>query len=360
MRPKTSLLAALGLAACAWGELRAGNVTHCPQGARPARTVNPIQPWACILSDERYQDGIDCPAGSRSITTSNAQDPFKCAVDGLTLTPPRGICPPGEQPIPSTDPGRAFDCERVGKGFSSGPRCPRGTRPLPTPGALQAFKCVAGEGTRDASPMLQPRFDQPKIKTGGDAAKPPPRKKTAPRGECPEGTTKILTENPFEPVQCLSSDSTKRLKRLRYRSFKVQGQLSFQYPDGWHLTDAWKDEQPSIYIMLDTERDGKPVSLSINRHMRKDADFADLETRIWREQDWHGFKRVGKTEVSGRSATLLSVKGESDLVFVPIVNGYLAIAFSSPTDLYEVYSPAFRRLLDTLNLVENDEPVTTP
>ena len=66
MRGKAPLLIALCITGGAWEPLYAAHVTHCPQGSTPARTVNPDIPWACVLTDDRYQDGIDCPAGSRS------------------------------------------------------------------------------------------------------------------------------------------------------------------------------------------------------------------------------------------------------------------------------------------------------
>lgn len=344
-----ALLVILPSAAAARG------VSRCPRESRPVRTVDPLHPWACVLADERYRDGIECPTGTHSITTSDQYDPFKCALTGLVLLPPRGICPPGHQPIPTADPDKEYDCEKVGKGFKGGPRCPRGTRPLPTPGALRPFRCVPGSSARESEPSATPNFRKRKKRSRGKKGTRKKGKSVPKDGKCPKGMRKLYTENPFEPVQCVRK-APKRPKRLRYKKYRVGGELSFQYPDGWDLEDAWRDEEPAIYLLLDTKRDGRPVSLSIAKHLRGSEDFLSLESRIWQEKDWHGARETGRKKVASRPTVHMSVSGHSEMAFVDIYNGYLVVSFTAPEDLYDSYLPAYRRMLDSLRLHKREAP----
>lgn len=340
----TALAAALAAAAAAaWG---AQAVTHCPEGSRPTRTLESRRPWACVLDSERYQDGQNCPAGTEVVTTPEAASPFKCARIDVTLAVPRGICPPGETAVPSTDPERPYACEPMGRGFQGGPRCPKGTRPVPTPGALQAFKCTAEPKGADPAPAARPDFAPPPGKAK-PAAKPP----VAKGGACPKGTRRVVTENPFEPVQCLPEEEDADAP-LTYRPFKVPGAVSFDLPRGWRVTDGWKDAEPAVYAMADRGRDGRPVSLTVTRHRRGQAGYADLETRIWQEEDWHSAKEVGRTRDGARLSVHLEAPGESRLTLVTAEDGYFAIAYGAPGGLYERYLPAFERLVKTFKVLE--------
>lgn len=341
----TALAAVLGA-----GEARAAApVTHCPEASRPSRTVDARRPWVCVLTSERYQDGHDCPSGTRSVTTNDVNSPFKCALDSVILAAPRGICPPGNQAVPSLDPDKTHDCEPVGKGFMGGPRCPRGTRPVPTPGALQSFKCVSGPAPADPLPAAEPSFSEepapvkPKAQ-GGKAS-------VRPGAACPKGTRRIVTENPFEPVQCVPEEDT-RPRRFAYKAFRRSGALAFEYPADWNLTDAWSDAEPAIYMMADRGRDGRPVSLSVTRHRKASAGYVEMETRVWQEEDWHQAKEIGRSRDGSSLVIHLDMGGEGRLSLIGVRDGYFALAFGAPADLSAGYLPAFERLLKTFKNLE--------
>ncbi|MBI5597251.1 MAG: hypothetical protein HY928_14250 [Elusimicrobia bacterium] len=339
----TAAAAAVWGAGAAWA---AAPVSHCPDGSRPSRTVDARRPWACVLTSERYRDGHECPSGSHAVTTTDVNSPFKCGVDGVVLAVPRGICPPGNQAVPSTDPEKPYECEAVGKGFMGGPRCPRGTRPVPTPGALQSFKCVSGPGPADPLPAATPSFDA-EAKPVRPAAKEAPPK----GGACPKGTRRIVTENPFEPVQCVPEDDALP-KRFAYKAFKRSGALSFEYPVGWNLTDGWTDAEPAVYIMADRGRDGRPVSLSIMRHRRSSPGYVEIETRVWQEEDWHQAKELDRSREGGLVTIHLELGGEGRLSLIGVRDGYFALAYGAPADLYKGYLPAYERLLKTFRNLE--------
>ncbi|MBI3300185.1 MAG: hypothetical protein HYZ75_18615 [Elusimicrobia bacterium] len=344
MTPAGALLAAA--AAAAWG---VPTVTHCPDSARPVRTVDSRTPWACVLSEERYQDGEDCPPGTRPVTTVEADSPFKCALNSVVLTAPRGVCPPGHLSVPSEDRSKEYACEKTGKGFMGGPSCPKGSRPVPTPGAMQSFKCVSGPPAGDPSPEATPAFEAPPVKTRSQAA----AEAGAPAkgGVCPKGTRRVVTENPFSPVQCVPRDDGSP-KRLSYKAFRRAGALAFEYPAGWNLTDGWSDAEPAVYVMLDRGRDGRPVSLSVTRARRATSGFVDMETRIWQEEDWHSAKELGRTRNAGSLTVRLEAPGEGRLTLVGAPDGYFALAYGAPAELFARYLPAFERLEKTFRNLE--------
>lgn len=313
------------------------------------RTVDARTPWVCALSGERYQDGQNCPAGTRSVTTNEAASPFKCALESVVLTSPHGVCPPGHVSVPSEDPERAYACEAMGKGFMGGPRCPKGSRPVPTPGGMQSFKCATGPSAADPSPEARPAFESPPKKTREQAASeagPSPK-----GGVCPKGTRRVVTENPFEPVQCLPlEDDTPR--RLSFKAFRRPGALSFEYPAGWNLTDGWADAEPAIYMMPERSRDGRPVSLSVTRAHRAAAGFVDMETRIWQEEDWHAAKEISRTRDGGKLTVRLEITGEGRLTLVGTADGYFALAYGASAEQFSRYLPAFERLEKTFRNLE--------
>ncbi|MDE2292223.1 MAG: hypothetical protein KGL53_09080, partial [Elusimicrobia bacterium] len=297
------------------------------------RTVDPLRPWVCALSSARYEDGQDCPAGSSGVTAADMTAPFKCALDSVRLAAPRGMCPPGEEPIPASDPDKDYDCEAVSKTFMTGPRCPSGTRPVPTPGALHPFKCVRGPAPAAVEPS-------PTAETS-PAAEPRPRPRA--RKRCPKGTRRVVTDDPYEPVQCVPLEQ-RAPARFRYQSYRLPGAVEFQYPKGWNVADAWKGEDKAIYLRPSVEGDGRPVMLSVTRARRSDSDFVDLETRVWQEKDWHHAKELSRRSDGGRLTVRLETAGQSRLTLIEAADGYFALAYGAPGDLYKGYLPVFERL----------------
>jgi len=327
-------------AAAAAAPVRAEFVSRCPPGTTPVETADGGSPWSCILKDLRYQEGIECPKGFRPVTTTNPLDPFKCGKTGIQLLNPRGICPPGHRVMPNSNPKKDFECEKIKKGFRRGPGCPRGYQPVPTPGGLKPFRCIRREKPTTVSPDAVPDFTQekpaPKESNSAD------RKKT-----CPKGTVKIFTENPFDPVQCVRKKKSK-WRASDYIPYLKNPEVTFSYPKNWHLTDAWDDKElPSIYMVADTDRDGRPVTLSVSRHLEGENGYQSVQEAIEKEKKWHGANEDGKGTVGGLPAVFMRVKYEARTAFVNFGSGYYTIAFSSSEELFDAYVPAYRKLLET-------------
>lgn len=325
-----SFLAALLLAGAAAG--RASEVvTRCPEKTTAVQTADASIPWACVLEGARYRDGGTCPPDFFQVTTTDPYNPFRCAKRGLRIVHPRGMCPPGHSAAPTSDPAKEYDCVKIRQGFQTGPRCPRGTIPVPTPGQLKPFKCARREKPAKVSPEAEPDFSGRR----GRRRKGPKR--------CPKGTRRTPTENPFDPFRCVKTGKSHR--RMKFRRYRVRGQLTFEYPADWHLSDAWTDEVPSIYLLKDSGADGRPVSLTISRQRRTSPDFQAMNVLIRREKEWHGARETHQDKVGGLPALHLAVKGEARTAFVETLDGYYVLAFTSPPEYHSRYLPAYLRLL---------------
>ena len=321
-------------------------ITRCPEGSKPMRSPDPRWPWVCVLTDERYRDGIECPPGSQAVTLFDPHDPFKCAVSNVKLIPPKGACPPGHQAVPAEEGSeQGYDCEKIqSQGFKSGPQCPRGYKPLPTPGQLRPFRCEA-DPSQNSEPAADPDFG---VEDGRNRARTPQPLK------CGPGTEKRATENPFNPFECVPKDKEKALpkvpKNSDYRRYRMPGELSFEYPKGWSLTDAWRDEVPSVFLQLDLKRDGRPVMIPLPRQRAGAPGFVELKTAVFREKEWHGAKDAKGIDVSGLLTSHVSVQGEARTAFVRVPDGYFTLSYGAPADLFERYLPVYERLLKTFRV----------
>lgn len=318
-------------------------VSRCPEGSKPMRSPDPRWPWVCVLTDERYRDGIECPPGSHPVTLSDPHDPFKCAVSGIKLVAPKGACPPGHQAVPAGhESEQGYECEKV-QGFKSGPTCPRGYKPLPTPGQLRPFRCEPDPSQKE--PAADPDFG---VDDGRSKARTPQPLK------CGPGTEKRATENPFNPFECVPKDKEKALPKAPrnsdYRRYRMPGELSFEYPRDWSLTDAWRDETPTFFLQLDLKRDGRPVMINLTRQREGTPGFVELKTALWREKEWHEAKDVKGPDVSALMTTHLAVEGESRSAFVKVPDGYFTLSYGAPADLFERYLPVYERLLKTFRV----------
>lgn len=306
---------------------------RCPDKSVPVRTPDPRRPWACVLQDVRWRSGIDCPQGSEPLTTSDAYDPFKCALTGIRLSPPKGPCPAGSRSIPSSEPDKEYECEKTEFGkIGGGLMCPRGTRPVPTDNPKQPFRCEAEKPAPKAAP-------QPKD------------------GLCPEGTEKRVSEDPFDPVRCVpKGEAAPRVPRPKdYRTYRIPGVLSFEYPQDWHLSDGWKDEVPTLLIQLPLPLEGRQVTLSLARHTRGAPGFVDMKTAVRREKEWRRAKELGACLPRPRRSLCLETPGESRTAFLREEGGYMILSYSAPMDLFKRYLPVHQRLLDTLRIEKPED-----
>jgi hypothetical protein len=323
--------------------------------------VDSRSPWACVLVKKGTQEfkPLGCPEGYHTVTTPDTFDPFKCALDGVSLHAPRVLCPPGEQAEPTSDPSKEFECKKMeGGGFLSGPSCPKGTRPVPTPGALKPFRCFADETPAATVPTAEPRFPERGGRSPASGPDKPKERKKGAVAVCPKGTKKVQTEDPFEPVRCvpLSPGPSASPKPARYSRYRATGEVAFDYPSDWHLTDAWSDEVPSLYLLYSMRGSAKQVSLTVTRQRHGTPSYKDMAEMIDREKEWHKAEETGRGKVAGFEAVFLGVPKESDTAFIDTGDGYFVVSYNAPPEVYELYVPAYRRALKSFRIREASRP----
>ena len=264
-----------------------------------------------LLARGLAADEVECPAGTERIHTDNPYEPFKCAPKGNRR---KGGLSSGFGPV----------------GFAVKLRCPQGSRPVMTPGALQPYRCVTSSWTA-ADPDLAPDLDAqgrarswkawPEPVAAGRAAAPP--------------------------------REAGRVGAKSYTRYAITGEVSFDYPRDWHLTDAWKDEPPTIYVVHDTASGGKQVSMTLIAAKPEQAGYQSMELSILKEKEWqNAVQEKGEGRVAGLRARFVSVTGTSRSAYLDRGDGrYLTINYSAPADRYEAYLPAFQRLLKSLRVI---------
>ncbi|MBI4349686.1 MAG: hypothetical protein HY553_22815 [Elusimicrobia bacterium] len=307
----------------------------CPEGAERVQTSWTDRPWVCAWTEGPGEAG--CPNGSREVGVPNATRPSRCAIEGGDPEPPKGGCPKGQR-------SQFVDGKlRCVKGQAAAPvvesaRCPKGHQAEYGRHLKKGFRCVP---LRKEAKRLE-------------EAAPPPR-----AAGCPAGTRRVRTEDPFEPVKCVPDASAPGPAVLGpWARYEIPGQLVFEYPEGWNVTDAWKDEVPTLFVRPDLDRDGKPVTLTVSRYRARGSARAEMDAAIRQEVEWHGAKDGGKGSVAGLPARFLEVPKETKLAYLLGAEGYLVLAYTAPEDLYRAYAPAYARLLKSLRVVHGDtDPV---
>jgi len=127
--------------------------------------------------------------------------------------------------------------------------------------------------------------------------------------------------------------------------------LEADLPRGWHLTDAWNDEVPTLYLEADTGREGKPVTMVVSKIARGQEGYLDMKSAIVREKQLQNAKDGGRFKVGGLSARATTVAQESLTVYVNAGGGsYYTLVYSAPSSLYDGYQPAFKRLLSSFQV----------
>jgi|GEM_PF-1900300 len=256
-------------------------------------------------------DEVECPEGTERIHTDNPYNPFPC--------------------VPKGQRRRGGLSSAVGPtGFAVKPRCPRGSRPVPTPAALQPYRCVMSSRTA-ADPDLAPDLD-----AQGRARSWEPRPEPAAPGK-----------------GIVAPQAVGRVGVKSYTRYSIPGAVAFDFPRDWHLTDAWKDEPPSIYVVFDANGGGKQVTMTLTAAEPGQAGYQNMELAILKEKEWQNAvpeKEEGR--VAGLRARFVSVAGASRTAYVDQGDGrYLALNYSAPADLYDAYLPAFQRLLKSLRVI---------
>ncbi|MCX5794753.1 MAG: hypothetical protein NTY77_04590 [Elusimicrobia bacterium] len=263
-----------------------------------------------LLARGLAADEVECPEGTERIHTDNPYDPFQCVNKGDRR---KGGLSPALGPT----------------GFTAKPRCPPGSRPVMTPTSLQPYRCVMSSRT-PAEPDMTPDLD-----TAGRTrswAVPP---ESAQRGGAPGGRL----------------SGPRGLTERSFTRYAISGGLSFDYPKDWHLTEAWTDEPPTIYVVYDTGG-GKQVTMTLTAAEPGQAGYQSLDLAILMEKEWQN-AALDKNEgrVAGLRTKFATVPGASRSAYVDRGGGrYLTLNYSAPGELYEFYLPAFQRLLKSLRL----------
>jgi hypothetical protein len=272
----------------------------------------------------------ECPSGTHRVSTDNPYEPFRClkAEDEYK---------------------KGFDAVVGPKGFKTRPRCPRGTRPVVEAGAaLQTYRCV--RAAADASdPELAP------IRGDDDASAPAEASDVAPdpmTQGCPKGKRKVRTNDPLQPYQCVVQASRMHtLSDGSYGRFVIPAQIAFDYASAFRVQDAWKEEVPTLFLKIDDSAAGKPVTITVTRVIESQSTYQEMSEAITHDVEWQGAKDGGTQVVAGARARVTYIPGDTRSVYLPAgKDSYYSFVFSAPADSYEIYLPAFSRLLKSLKL----------
>jgi hypothetical protein len=229
-----------------------------------------------------------------------------------------------------------------------GARCPAGTHTVESP---VGFRCVMGSGDGD-TPVGGP------ARTGrGQAAEasgaPSTALVTAPaaavpaRVEAPPAAPleKVLTVDAPPPERPAPAGPPKDFVPLRAKG------LQLSLPRGWHVTDAWSDEVPTVYVEEDARRRGKPVTMLVSRLAPGQEGYETMADAIAKEKEYQGAKEGPPRRVSGLEARQTVVAGETRSAYVDAGGGvYYLLSFSAPKEVFSSYEPAFEKLLSSARL----------
>ncbi len=226
--------------------------------------------------------------------------------------------------------------------------CPEGTHRAITDDPYQPFECVKED-----------------VKKGFGAVAGPQGFKARPK--CPRGTRAVASTDGLQRYRCVRALAGQtepdlvpaaRSPRSRapgdeaYRRYTVPGEMSFDYPRLLQPRDDWKEEVPTLSFTLDDGLPGKPVMITITKVEPAQTAFIDLDAAVGKDKEWQSAKDGGSMRVAGVKARLTVVAGESQTAYVPLAAGaYYAIVYSAPVESYGAYLGSFNRLLKTMKLM---------
>lgn len=245
------------------------------------------------------RDAQECPAGTVRIATNRVYEPFKCVKQLDTSTPFINM-----------------------KSTFKIRECPRGSRPVETPGlgTGRRYRCVMDGPAETADPQADPSL-APEDPAHPQAAAAPPGAPAA-----------------FRPPEA-------------YLRFTVRSQFQVELPKGWHVHDGWTDEVPTFYGEFDTGRNGKQLQLVIAKQVKGQEGWVDLDTAVARDKEWQNAAESRPSRVAGFPARETYVSKASRTTYVAYDGyGYYTLSYSAPEDLFSVYEPAYRRMLESFTL----------
>lgn len=262
-------------------------------------------------------DAQECPEGTVRVATNRLYEPFKC--------------------VRKMDPGSPFI--NMKPTFKMR-QCPKGSHPVETPGlgGAKRYRCVMdGPGDTpdpEAEPVSLPGAAPRAVRSRGpiDSVGSVPSQAPAPA-------------QVYEPPRDLNRTPTD------YTRYTVRGQFQVDFPKGWHVQDAWQDEVPTFYCEFDTGRQGKQLQLVITRIAKGQEAWVDLPTAVSRDKEWQNAAEGRPSKVGGFPARETYVAKSFRTTYVAHDDfSYYTLSYSAPEDLYSVYEPAYRRMLQSFRL----------
>jgi hypothetical protein len=224
--------------------------------------------------------------------------------------------------------------------------------------------------------------------------------------ECPSGTHRITTNDPYQPFRCVSDDDEKKAfgRKLgcpsgthpvadgishrcvwgppasqdpelvpidgapapaatarsprralgAYGRYSIPRQIAFEYPTAFHIQDAWTEDVPTLYLRIDDDAAGKPVTITITRYAKGQNGYQEMSAAIAHDVEWQGAKDAGTQTVARARARVTAISGDTRSVYLPVSKeSYYSFVYSAPADSYSTYLPVFSRLLKSLKLGGN-------
>ena len=220
-------------------------------------------------------------------------------------------CPSGTHRVTTSDPNQPFRCVNAkdeNKAFGKKLGCPSGTHSV---AEGNARRCVWGPPAGQ-DPELAPIGGAP---ASEKAARPPRRALGA------------------------------------YGRYSIPRQIAFEYPTSFRVQDAWNEDVPALYLRIDDDSAGKPVTITITRCVRGQSGYQEMSAAIGHDVEWQGAKDAGTRLVGRVRARVTSLPGDTRSVYLPVSKeSYYSFVYSAPADSYAAYLPVFSRLLKSLKL----------
>jgi hypothetical protein len=287
----------------------------------------------CAVPARAAQEPVECPRGTHRVSTDNPYEPFRCITAEQENT-------------------KGFDSVVGPKGFKERPRCPHGTRPVAQPaGSLQPYRCV-----RARADATDPELAPLGAAEDAEAAPAAPDAEPDPMTQgCPPGQRKVRTNDPLQPFHCVAQSSRVHvLNEGSYGRYVIPGQIAFDYASAFKIQDAWKEDVPTMYLKIDDGAAGKPVTITITKYVSSQSTYQEMSEAIAHDVEWQGARDGGNQVVGRVRGRVTYIPGDTRSVYLPASkDSYYSLVYSAPADSYEVYLPAFSRLLSSLKLAGN-------
>jgi hypothetical protein len=214
--------------------------------------------------------------------------------------------------------------------------CPAGTQRAATDDPYHPFRCALPGETPGRS-TLTPRPDGP----AGFTQRP----------KCPRGTEPLATPHSLQPYRCVRAGAGVAAAAAPGARYEAAGGLSFESPPGYRMQDAWGDDVPTLYLELDAGRAGRPTSITITRVEPGRAGGATLADAVKRDVDWQDARETKPAAVAGAKARATEVPGRTRSVYLPAGRqSYYAFVYSAPEELYREHLPDFERMLKSVRV----------